>query len=80
MFLQQITYLGGSVLQTNAQLCVGGCGNHEDVGHLLLRCDFFGRIWSLVSHWIGFETMNSVRLTHRSIQFGHLGGCLKNSQ
>lgn len=40
-FLQQITYSGWSMLQTNAQLYVGGCDNHEDAGHLFLRGDFF---------------------------------------
>jgi len=36
------------VLRIIDQLCVGGCGNSENVVHLFLHCDFYHQIWNVV--------------------------------
>ena len=33
------------ILHLNTQLCAGGCSKMEDVDHLFLSCNFFGKIW-----------------------------------
>jgi len=43
------------VLQPNDSLCVGGCGLIETTDHLFIGCESFGRVWFLVSHWLGFS-------------------------
>jgi len=30
---------------------------NEDMSHLFLKCDFFGRLWCLISNWLGFVTV-----------------------
>jgi len=47
------------VLQLNVQLCVGGCGNLDDVDHLLLICEYF--LHNLVSY------LQLVRFYHNSL-------------
>lgn len=38
------------VFQNDEQLYVGGCGDQKNIDHLFLQRDFFGKIWSYVSH------------------------------
>lgn len=43
----------------------------------LVGCDFFGRIWCLVSNWLGFDTMTHGTLLDHIVHFCGLGGFLK---
>jgi len=36
-----------------------------------MGCDFFGRIWSLLLHWLDIVLVNLVCLSNHIIQFGH---------
>jgi len=66
------------ILHHNAQLCVGGCGIMEDINHLFLSCDFFGKIWIGISNWLGFTTVHPKHVADHFLQFENLGGFPKN--
>lgn len=66
------------LLQNQRQLWVGGCGSNEDIDHLFLHCNSFGTIWSLISHRIGYDTVNQTHISKHVLQFGHLGGISKH--
>lgn len=59
---------------------MGGCGMNGDINHLSITCDFYGRIWSVVSRWIGFSTATQEALMDHLFQFGSLGGFSKHAQ
>jgi len=44
------------ILAQNDKYCSVGCGFIEDRDHSFAKCGFYGRIWSLVSSWLGFST------------------------
>jgi len=46
------------ILAATNILCSNDCGCLEDIDHLFLQCDFFGRLWSLISCWLGFGTVH----------------------
>ena len=50
----------GGIHQNNQQLCVGGY--NEDINHM--HCNFFGTIWSLVSYWLGYNTVNPFHMRY----------------
>jgi hypothetical protein len=54
--------------------CVSGCGNVENVDHFILGYDFFGRVLSLVMHWLGIYLLNPARLSDHLIQLCSLEG------
>jgi hypothetical protein len=64
-----------------AQLsCAALCGDLEDRDHLFFRCGVYGRIWLLISKWLGFESaFNATPSTH-AYQFCGLGDFSKNSR
>jgi len=66
------------VFQSNTQFCMGGCGKLKDTDHLFMHCDFFGKIWVFVSHWLGIITVNLVCVSDHLLQFEWLGGFSKN--
>jgi len=51
------------IIQVVAQLCLSGCDNVENMDHLILGYDLFGRISSLVVHWLGIYSLNPVCLS-----------------
>jgi len=59
------------------QICREGCGLNEDVDHLFVRCDFLGNIWSLVSNWLGFATVNPNTISVHYDKLCCLGGFSK---
>lgn len=66
------------MFQSNTQFCMGGCGKLKDTDHLFMHCDFFGKIWVFVSHWLGIITVNLVCVSDHLLQFEWLGGFSKN--
>ena len=65
------------ILLPNAQLCVGGCGMMEDAKHLFLSCDFFGKLWYDISHWLSYNIVFPEHVSDHLYQFGTLGGFSK---
>jgi len=43
------------ILLQNAQFCVGGCDMMEDAKHLFFSCEFFGKLWYSISHWLSYH-------------------------
>jgi hypothetical protein len=60
--------------------CAAQCGGYEDMDHLFFRCDVYGRVWLLVSKWLGFESVFHDTIWVHSSQFRGLGGISKNSR
>jgi hypothetical protein len=53
---------------------------NKDMGHLFLRCDLFGRLWSLVANWLGLEIVSHSFLYEHLVYFGALGGYSKRDR
>jgi len=68
------------VIQLNAQLCAGGCGNPEDVNHLFISCEFFEKISFDISNWLGVTKVHPTHVSYHLLQFRALGGFSKNIQ
>lgn len=62
------------VLDGDNVMCSTMCGGEEDRDHLFFRCDFYGRLWLLVSEWIGIATVSHGDAFSHSDHFGNLGG------
>jgi len=65
------------VLSNNDEICTSGSGINEDMNHLFFRCNFYGRIWSLVSDWLEFDTVTQDNMLNHLEHFGGLGGSSK---
>lgn len=57
------------ILATNDQICVANCGVDEDKDHLFLNCGFSGRMWPIISNWLGFATTSQGKLLDHILQF-----------
>lgn len=66
------------IINHNDQLCTGGCGMNEDMNRLFAKCDFFCKIWYLVSHWLGFVIVSKGTMSDHLAHFGGLGGFSKH--
>jgi len=66
------------ILAATNILCSNDCGCLEVIDHLFLQCDFVGRLWSLISGWLGFGTTHHSNILDHLLQFGGLGGFFKN--
>jgi len=55
----------------NDQGCSIGCGLMEDLDHLFVKYDFYGRLRYLVASWLGFSTTTHDNLHGylRKVQF-----------
>jgi len=69
-----INLVGRWVLQSNDNMCVGGCGYSETTDHLFFGCDIFGSIWYLVRQWLGISSVYSCAIRDHYAQFIHLAG------
>jgi len=70
--------IGRHIIHPNVQLCVGVCGQVEDMNHLFLSCDFFRKLWYGLYSWFGFTTMHPTQVADHFLQFGSFGGYSKN--
>jgi hypothetical protein len=41
------------VLEASQNSCSALCGGMEDRDHLFFKCDYYGRLWLLISEWLG---------------------------
>jgi len=46
----------------------------ENLDHLFLSCDFFGKIWDDILHWLGFIMVQPPHVADHFYQFETLGG------
>jgi len=65
------------VLSLNDQMCTGVCGMNENMNHLFMRYDFYGKHWTSVSTWLSFSIVAHGTSMDHLIQFGGLGGFSK---
>jgi len=56
------------------------CGKEEERDHLFFQCDHYGRLWLLISHWLGIVTALHGDLNAHVNQFCALSGFSKNSR
>jgi len=68
------------VLDVSQVPCAASCGAVEDRDHLFFKCDHYGCLWLLISHWLGIDTVLHGNLYAHSYQFCALGGFSKNSR
>jgi len=57
-------------LDLNEQNYTTGCGLIEDKDYLFVKCNFYGRIWSLISSSLGLTTASQSYLLDHLVQFG----------
>jgi hypothetical protein len=67
------------VLDGSQTTCVTLCGFNEDVDHLFFQCEHYGRIWYLVSRWLGVISVFQDNVNRHAIQFSGLGDYSKGS-
>jgi len=51
----------------------------EDAKHLFLSCDFFGKLWYGISHWLSYHIVFPEHVPDHLYQFGTLGDFSKNN-
>lgn len=66
-----------NVLLNNVQICTIECGLSENMYHLFVTCDFYCKIWMVVSFWLDFSTTAQGNLLNHLIQFTKFGGFSK---
>jgi len=69
-----------NVIDSTLLACVTLCGKEEDRDHLFFNCDHYGRLWLLISQWLGIVTVLNGNLYSHANQFCALGGFSKNSR
>ena len=62
------------VISASEQGCTTNCCVNEDMDHLFVKCDFYGRLWYFISSWLGFCTTYNGKVLEHIYQFGSLGG------
>jgi len=70
--------LARGVINSQACLCVAGCGIVEDACHLFLGCSCFGSIWPLLWSWIGFDGVDHNIISDHFTQFTYCTDVLKS--
>ncbi|GAU49602.1 hypothetical protein TSUD_407670 [Trifolium subterraneum] len=68
------------VLEDNQTLCSANCDKLEDINHLFFQCNVYGKLWQLVSKWLGGEFVCHGFLREHAVQFRDLGGDSKGSR
>lgn len=48
------------IIDINDQDCSICCGSIKDRDHLVVKCDFYGRIWPLDISWLDFSTTTQI--------------------
>ncbi|GAU47989.1 hypothetical protein TSUD_272340 [Trifolium subterraneum] len=66
------------ILDGSGILCDTLCGKEENVDHLFFQCEHYGKIWALISGWLGFVTAFQGTLSSHSTQFCGMGGLSKS--
>jgi len=58
---------------TNKQGCKTNCGENEDIDHLFVECDVYGRLWYFNFSWLGFSVALNGKVLQHISQFRILG-------
>jgi len=61
------------VISAHTLLCVGGCGNLEEVDRLFLHYDFYRQIRNVVYNWLDFIMVNMFHISNHLINCVALG-------
>jgi hypothetical protein len=61
-------------IQTEANLCVTGCGKAEYAVHLFLHCHILGTLWQHVRQWIGVSGVEPLSIRDHFVQFTYYLG------
>ena len=69
-----------NILEATNVSCAALCGKEEDRDHLFFQCDYYGRLWLLLSHWFCVVTVLHGNLSTHANQFSALGGFSKKSR
>lgn len=62
------------VIDVDARLCIGGCGEAETSSHLLLNFNLFGSVWYHIIRWLGVSVALSSDVASHYYQFSFIGG------
>jgi len=65
------------IIDVDAQLRVGGCGEMKTSSHLFLHCTIFGSVWYHILRWLGLAAVLPCDATSHFYQFGFIGGVAK---
>ena len=66
-----------NLIDIDALLCIGDCGEVETSSHLFLNCNLFGSIWNFVLKWIGVSFVLPGDASSHYYQFSFTGGAAK---
>jgi len=66
------------VIDIDAQLCIGGCGEVETSSHLLFNCNIFGSVWNFILRWLGVSFVLRGDASSHYFQFSFIGGAAKS--
>jgi len=69
-----------NVLEDSNVECTVLCGKEENRDHLFFQCDHYGRLWLMISNWLGIVTVLSGDLHTHVNHFCALRGFSKNSR
>ncbi|XP_024626821.1 uncharacterized protein [Medicago truncatula] len=68
-----------NVLEATNVFCGALCGKEEERDHLFFQCDYYGRLWLMLSDWLGIVTVLNDNLYSHANQFCALEGFSKHS-
>jgi hypothetical protein len=66
------------VIDVDAQLRIGACGEVETSSHLLFHCNIFGSVWNFILQWLGVSCVLSGDASSHYYQFSFIGGVAKS--
>ncbi|GAU11374.1 hypothetical protein TSUD_343650 [Trifolium subterraneum] len=67
------------LLDDSQLACTTQCGLQEDSDHLFFQCEYYGRLWPMVSRWLGVSSVFQGSANLLAVQFRGLGGYSKSS-
>ncbi|XP_024626751.1 uncharacterized protein [Medicago truncatula] len=68
------------IINSEACMCVTGCGMEETTSHLFIHCTTFGSLWHLIRSLIGMSGADPFNINDHFIQFIHSTGHSKARQ
>lgn len=66
--------LARGIVDSDAQLCVSGCGAVETAQHLFVSYPIFGELWLHVRHWVGVSGADPQDIADYFSQFIYFSG------
>jgi len=66
------------VIDIEAQLCIGGCGEVETSSHLILNCNLFSFVWNFILRWLRVSFVLPGDASSHYYQFNFIGGVAKS--